>query len=59
MAKLILSQASQKGIQGAKKGKLKTGKKYEELVKEADKRIEENRYRYANAYKKAEKYLAR
>lgn len=59
MAKIALSKAAQSGIQGATKSKPKTGKKYHKLVQEADKKIDEDRFRYANAYKKASSYLAR
>lgn len=59
MPRIILSEASQKGIQGVTKKKSKVGKAYKKLVKEADERIDEDRFRYANAYKKASTYLAR
>lgn len=59
MAKIILNDAAQFGIMSATKKKLKSGKKYQLLVEEADKKIDEDRYRYARAYKKASTYLAR
>ncbi len=59
MAKIALSEAAQFGIQGVTKSKPKRGKKYQELVREADKKIDEDRFRYAHAYKKASTYLAR
>lgn len=59
MARIILSEAAQFGIKGATKRKSKVGKKYQELVREADKKIDEDRFRYAHAYKKASTYLAR
>lgn len=59
MASIILSEASQFGIKGTTKRKPKVGKKYQELVREADKKIDEDRFRYAHAYKKASTYLAR
>lgn len=59
MARIILGEAVQFGIKGATKRKPKVGKKYQELVREADKKIDEDRFRYAHAYKKASTYLAR
>ena len=59
MARIVLSEAAQFGIQGTTKRKPKTGKKYQELVRESDKKIDEDRLRYARAYKKASTYLAR
>ena len=59
MARIILSEAVQFGIKGATKRKPKVGKKYQELVHAADKKIDEDRFRYAHAYKKASTYLAR
>lgn len=59
MAKIILSEAVQFGITGTTKRKPKAGKNYQELVREADKKIDEDRFRYAHAYKKASTYLAR
>ena len=59
MARIALSEAVQFGIKGTTKKKHKTGRKYQELVREADKKIDEDRFRYAHAYKKASTYLAR
>lgn len=59
MAKIVLSKAAQFGIKGTTKRKPQAGKKYQELVREADKKIDEERFRYAHAYKKASTYLAR
>ena len=59
MPRIILSEASQKGIQGVTKKKPKMGKTYKKLVKEADERIDKDYFRYAEAYKKASTYLAR
>lgn len=59
MARIVLSEADQFGIKGTTKKKAQTGKKYQELVCEADKKIDEDRFRYAHAYKKASTYLAR
>lgn len=59
MAKILVSEAAQFGIKGTTKRKPKVGKKYQELVREADKKIEIDRFRYAHAYKKASTYLAR
>ena len=59
MAKLILSEASQKGIQGVTKRKSTMSDSYKKLVMEADKGIDEDHARYANAYRKASRFLAR
>lgn len=59
MAGIVLSEAVQFGIEGTTKRKPKAGKKYQELVREADKKIDEDRFSYAHAYKKASTYLAR
>ena len=59
MAQIILNDAAQFGIKGATRKKLKSGKKYHLLVQEADKKIDEDKFRYARAYKKASTYLAR
>lgn len=59
MAKIVLSMAAQFGIQGATKSKPEKKKEYQKLVHEADKKIDEDRFRYAHAYKKASTYLAR
>ena len=59
MARIILSDAVQFGIKGTTKSKPRAGKKYQELVRESDKKIDEDRFRYAHAYKKASTYLAR
>lgn len=54
-----MSDAVQFGIKGTTKSKPRAGKKYQELVRESDKKIDEDRFRYAHAYKKASTYLAR
>lgn len=59
MAKLIISETSQNGVQGVTKRKPGMGESYKKLIKEADKRIDEDRSRYAKAYKRASAYLAR
>ena len=59
MANIVVSEAAQFGIKGTTKRKFKGNKKYQALVDEADKQIEEDRFRYAHAYKKASSYLAR
>lgn len=59
MARIILSDAVQFGIKGTTKSKPRAGKKYQELVRESDKKIDEDRFRYAHAYKKASTCLAR
>lgn len=57
MAKLILSNACYSGLKNVKKCKAQTKPEHETLVKEANKRIEKNRSRYAVAYKNAGSYL--
>ena len=59
MAKIILSQAAQNGIQDVTEKKMNESESYKKLVKEAEQKIEESRHRYATAYKKAQSYLAR
>ena len=59
MAKIILSEAVQFGIKGTTKSKPVKSEAYKKLVNEADKMIEENRFQYAHAYKKAFIQLAR
>lgn len=59
MARIIVSEAAQFGIQGTTKSMPIKSEEYKKLVDEADKKIEENRFRYAHAYKKASTYLAR
>ena len=59
MGRIILSEASQTGIKGTTKRKFKPSQAYQQSVIEANKRINEDRYRYAEAYKKAANYLAR
>lgn len=56
--RIILSEAVQFGIKGTTRRKPKAGKKYPELVREADKQIDEDRFRFAHAYKKSSTYLA-
>ena len=58
MAKIILSQAVQTGIQNVTEKKMSESDIYRKLVEEADRKIEESRHRYATAYKKAATYLA-
>ena len=59
MAKIVLSDASQFSITGALKVKVKHNKEYLDLVKSANKRIDEDRRYYALAYKRASSCLAR
>lgn len=59
MARIIISEAAQFGIKGTTKSKPVKSEEYKKLVNEADKMIEENRFQYAHAYKKASAYLAR
>ena len=59
MARIVVSEAAQFGIQGTTKSRPIKSEEYKKLVNEADKKIEENRFRYAHAYKKASTCLAR
>lgn len=59
MTKIVLSDAIQFGIKGSNKRKYKVGKKYQELVCETNKKIDESRFYYAKSYKKALSCLAR
>lgn len=59
MAKIILSQAAQTGIQDVTEKKMNESESYKKLIEEADQKIEESRHRYATAYRKAASYLAR
>lgn len=59
MEEIILTEAALSGIQGAVKKKPEMSKEYQELVQEADKKIEKNRFGYAHAYKTAATHLAR
>lgn len=54
----MISDAAQTGIQGTTKRKLEYNKEYQEIMRQADERIEEGRSRYADAYRKASTYLA-
>ncbi|NSG41002.1 hypothetical protein G4960_14745 [Blautia obeum] len=57
MAKLVLRESCYSGLKNVKKCTAKNKPEHENLVKEANKRIEENRIRYAAAYKNAGSYL--
>lgn len=57
MAKLVLRESSYNGLQNVKKSAIKNKPEHENLVKQANKRIEESRIRYAAAYKNAGSYL--
>lgn len=57
MAKLELRESCYSGIKNVQKCKVQNKSEHEILVKEANKRIEENRIRYAAAYKNAGSYL--
>jgi len=59
MVKIILSKAAQNGIQDVTERNMNQSDSYKKLVAEADRKIEESRYRYAVAYRKATTYLAR
>ena len=59
MAKIILTEAAQNGIQNTTKLEMNNSAEYKKLVGEANKQIDENRHRYATAYKKSATYLAR
>ena len=56
--KIVLSDAAQHGIQNVTKEKPVYTEEYLELVKEADKKIEEARREEARAWVKAKNYLA-
>ncbi|MCM1244856.1 MAG: hypothetical protein NC293_04330 [Roseburia sp.] len=58
MARIILSQAAQAGIQNVTKKKINDSASYKKLVEEANQKIEDSRHRYAKTYKKATTYLA-
>ena len=58
MAKIVLSNAARKGIQGTTSRIMSSSDEaYQKAVREADTRISESRRRYATAYKKATAYL--
>ena len=57
MAKLVLRESCYSELKNVKKCTAKNKPEHENLVKEANKRIEENRIRYAAAYKNAGSYL--
>ena len=59
MAKLKLSKASYEGVKGVKQVYRITNESYDELSKEADKRIRENHLRQAKACKNAEFYFCK
>lgn len=59
MAKLILSEASQNGIQDVTSKKPKMKRDYKEMMEKADKKIEEDHAQYANAYMNALRVMAR
>ena len=59
MARIIVSEAAQFSIQGTTKSIPVKSDEYKKLINDADKKIEENRFRYAHAYRKAATYLAR
>mgnify|MGYP006889171614 FL=1 len=53
----MLRESCYSGLKNVKKCTAKNKPEHENLVKEANKRIEENRIRYAAAYKNAGSYL--
>ncbi|MDD3279857.1 MAG: hypothetical protein PHG16_13440 [Lachnospiraceae bacterium] len=59
MAKLFLRDACYDGIKNVEERKMQNKPQHEALVKEANKRIEKNRIRYATAYKNAGSYLGK
>lgn len=59
MAKLVLRDACYNGIKNVEERKIQNKPQHEALVKEANKRIEKNRIRYATAYKNASSYLGK
>lgn len=56
MSRIILSETSQTGIKGTTKKKFKPSQAYQKSVHEANERIRADRFRYAEAYKKAANY---
>lgn len=58
MARFVISEAAQVGIQGAIREKIEYSEEYQTIMSQADIRIEEGRSRYADAYRKASTYLA-
>lgn len=59
MPKIMLNESLQCGIKGVTKSKPKVKKKYQELVSDANRKINEERSYYASAYKNASNCLAR
>lgn len=59
MAKLVLRGACYNGLKNVEECKMQNEPQHEVLVKEANKRIEKNRIRYATAYKNAGSYLGK
>lgn len=57
MAKLILRRSCYAGIEGIKRSELQNIENHKQYAKEANKRIEKNRIRYAVAYKNAGSYF--
>jgi predicted transcriptional regulator len=59
MAKLIIRESAKCGIEGATVIKKMTNKKYDQISKSADIRIEKNNRDYIDTYKKATLYTAK
>lgn len=57
MAKLVLRQSCYNGLKNIKKNEVQNKPDHTQHVKDANKRIEKNRIRYAAAYKNAGSYL--
>lgn len=57
--KIILTDAAINGIKGATEKEIEHSPKYEKLVEEANKEIEEARQRERNAWISAKSYLAK
>ena len=57
MAKLTLREACFNGLENVQTCKIQNKPEHDNLIKESNRRIEENRIRYAVAYKNADSYL--
>lgn len=59
MWKIIISATAEDGIQETIKERPIYSREYKEQMEEADRQIDRDHYKYANAYKKSASYLAR
>ena len=58
MAGIKVTEIAKNGVANAVKSRPEIDESYKKLIKEANKKIEEDRYYYARSYKKASTYLA-